>query len=238
MRFISAALVLLLLPVAADAGQRHRGRRESSPPPAPASAPQPYVASPLLPAGWSGLRDPEDEARRAARKRSPRFAHPYDGRSVPFGGYYAVPYGGAGYYPAEPESTTTIAPHAEPVGVVTTGTLRLEITPAVTMQYYVDGYLIGTSAELGHDLELNAGARRVEIRAEGYKPLTFDTRIRVGGEATYRGTLERLTDDQSNAPKPTGPKTMYVIPGCYMGNVPPDRDALPKGCDARRMTTR
>lgn len=238
MRFISAALLLLLLPVAADAGQRHCDRRESSPPPAPASSPRPYIASPLLPAGWSGLRDPEDEARRAWRKHSQRFAHPLYGQLVPLGGYYAVPYGGAGYYPAEPESATTIAPHAEPVGVVTTGTLRLEITPSVTMQYYVDGYPIGTSAELGHDLELNAGARRVEIRAEGYKPLTFDTRIRVGGEATYRGTLERLTDDQPNAPKPTGPKTMYVIPGCYMGNVPPDRDALPKGCDARRMTTR
>jgi hypothetical protein len=116
--------------------------------------------------------------------------------------------------------------------------LRLEITPGVPMRYYVDGYVVGSSAELGHDIELNAGARRVEIRAEGYKPLTFDTRIGVGVETTYRGTLERLAEGPSDPPKPTGPKTMYVIPGCYMGNVPPDRDALPKGCDARRMTTR
>jgi hypothetical protein len=32
------------------------------------------------------------------------------------------------------------------------------------------------------------------------------------------------------APAPT---TIYVVPGCYVGNVPPREVALPAGCDAR-----
>lgn len=235
MRFITAVLVVVLLPLTAEAGQRHRDRR-GAPPPPPAT-PQPYVAPPLLPAGWSRLRMPEERPREWWA-RSPRHARPYFGPSVPFGSYYAVPYGGAGYYAVETESRTTVAAEAGPAGVITTGWLRLEITPAVAMQYYADGYFVGSSSELGHDLELNAGARRIEIRAPGYKPLTFDMRIVAGRDVTYRGTLEPLVEDQSNSPKPTGPKTMYVIPGCYMGNVAPHPGALPKSCDVRRMTTR
>ncbi len=36
---------------------------------------------------------------------------------------------------------------------------------------------------------------------------------------------------------PTGSRTFYVIPGCYLGNVPPEKDRLPAGCDISRMTT-
>lgn len=238
MRFISAVLVLVLLPAAAEAGQQHRERRRPATPPASSTtAPRPHIASPLLPAGFSGLRAP-DERPRESFKRFPRFTHPHHGLSFPFGGYYAVPYGGFGSYPAGAHSSTTATSSAEPAGVAITGVLRLEITPAVPMRYYVDGYFVGSSAELGHDVVLNAGARRVEIRAQGYRPLTLDTRINEGGASTYRGTLERVSDDQSPPPRPTGPKTMFVIPGCYIGNVAPDRDALPKDCDVRRMTTR
>lgn len=38
-------------------------------------------------------------------------------------------------------------------------------------------------------------------------------------------------------PAPGVPKTFYVIPGCYAGDKPPDRDALPRGCDIRRLRT-
>ena len=30
---------------------------------------------------------------------------------------------------------------------------------------------------------------------------------------------------------------MYVIPGCYMGNVSPKNVALPAGCDISKLTT-
>jgi hypothetical protein len=36
---------------------------------------------------------------------------------------------------------------------------------------------------------------------------------------------------------PTGSRTLYVIPGCYLGNVLPDVSRLPAGCDISRMKT-
>ena len=36
---------------------------------------------------------------------------------------------------------------------------------------------------------------------------------------------------------PAGSRTLYVIPGCYLGNVLPDKDRLPAGCDISRMKT-
>jgi hypothetical protein len=36
---------------------------------------------------------------------------------------------------------------------------------------------------------------------------------------------------------PGTPKTFYVIPRCYAGDKPPERDALPPGCDVARLRT-
>jgi len=36
---------------------------------------------------------------------------------------------------------------------------------------------------------------------------------------------------------PTGSRTIYLIPGCYLGNVMPEADRLPKTCDIRRLKT-
>ena len=33
----------------------------------------------------------------------------------------------------------------------------------------------------------------------------------------------------------TGSRTLYVIPGCYLGNVPPETDRLPAVCDISRL---
>jgi hypothetical protein len=35
---------------------------------------------------------------------------------------------------------------------------------------------------------------------------------------------------------PTGDRTLYVIPGCYVGNVPPTNVRLRPGCDLSKMT--
>ena len=37
-------------------------------------------------------------------------------------------------------------------------------------------------------------------------------------------------------PQPTGSKTLYLIPGCYMGNVSPKDMKLPPGCDLSKLT--
>lgn len=36
---------------------------------------------------------------------------------------------------------------------------------------------------------------------------------------------------------PTGDRTLYVIPGCYVGNVPPKDVKLPAHCDLAKLTT-
>jgi hypothetical protein len=36
---------------------------------------------------------------------------------------------------------------------------------------------------------------------------------------------------------PTGDRTLYVIPGCYVGNVPPKDVKLPANCDLSKVTT-
>ena len=119
----------------------------------------------------------------------------------------------------------------------TTGVLRLDITPATGLKYYVDGMFIGSSSELGTEFEVTAGARRIEVRAEGYKPITFDARFVPGGMVIRRGALEPL-QDSATLPRASGNRTMFVIPGCFMGNARPDPGSLPKGCDIGRLITR
>lgn len=36
---------------------------------------------------------------------------------------------------------------------------------------------------------------------------------------------------------PSGDRTLYVIPGCYVGNVSPKNLPLPAGCDLAKLTT-
>ena len=168
------------------------------------------------------------------------------GAGQPFfgGSYYALPYSGyyadSEYYEDEDAGYATRPPSREAEAAAstrTTGVLRLDITPATGLQYYVDGMYIGSSSELGTEFAVNAGARRIEVRAPGYKSVVFDARFVPGGTVTRRGALEPL-EDVSTLPRAAGSRTMYVIPGCFMGNARPDPSALPKGCDIDRLITR
>lgn len=154
------------------------------------------------------------------------------------GSYYARPYFGYaspyGYYAME---ASPYEAGAEAASMRTTGILRLDITPATQLNYYIDGMYIGSSADLGTEFAVNAGARRIEVRAPDYKPVIFDARFEPGGTVTRRGALEPL-QDESTLPRATGSRTMYVIPGCFIGNARPDPGALPKGCDINRLVTR
>lgn len=51
-------------------------------------------------------------------------------------------------------------------------------------------------------------------------------------------------EDRAPAPReveppfvPSGDRTVYVIPGCYVGNVPPTNVKLPANCDVKKVTT-
>ena len=130
------------------------------------------------------------------------------------------------------------------------GTLRLEVEPADILQVFVDGEYIGTPADLGGALDLQPGSRRIEFRAPGYKTLTIDAQIVSQRTIVYRATLDRIAPTRvgpppaapvapapAPPPAPSGSRTIYLIPGCYMGNVPPQDLKLPAGCDLGRLTT-
>ena len=121
------------------------------------------------------------------------------------------------------------------------GYLYLQLQPP-TAQVHVDGVYMGTVEDFrrvipGHSLDV--GPHRIELRAPGYSPATFDVRVRPNETITYRTDLEAVNANQGVRPvaAPGRPKTFYVVPGCYAGDKPPSARRLPKGCDASKVRT-
>ena len=179
------------------------------------------------------------------------FNNPF-GRQRPGPAYIYVPQP----YPYMPTAQEIMQATTVP-GVITvvpeplSGRLLLEVEPADILQVFVDGEYLGTPADLGSALDLRPGSRRIEFRAPGYKTLTIDAQIVSQRTIVYRATLDRVAPTRvvpppaapiappAAVPPPvaSGNRTMYLIPGCYMGNVPPQDLKLPAGCDLSRMTT-
>jgi PEGA domain-containing protein len=135
-------------------------------------------------------------------------------------------------YPFSREAAVTPAP--APVEQPTpTGRLILDPQPEGA-QVFVDGYYAGIPDDFsvvhgGGVVE--GGQHRIEVSAPGYESLSIDVRIAANQSVTYRGALKRI-------PPPTAknaPVTFYLIPGCYMGNVPPKDARLPATCDLGRV---
>jgi hypothetical protein len=174
------------------------------------------------------------------------------GRNYYNGGVvYVVP-----TYPYYQETLTTVVTPPPPTTVITrevepppppvaVGFLNLEVEPRDLLQIYVDGVFVGTPADLGSELRLTPGVRKIELRARGYKTLTFNAEILEDRSISYRATLER--DDTTPAepsqpaarrpPATSGPTTMYMIQGCYLGNIAPKETELRAGCDIAKMIT-
>ena len=151
--------------------------------------------------------------------------------------------------PGSPAPGQPIAPTFEP----TVGSLRLRVEPTAGQQIFVDGSYVGTPDDLDGDLALDAGLHVVDVQAPGFESARIPVRIVAGRTITYRGTLQsaahwndtaRSADtEHSNgaswvvqpAPSVANPTTPapigYYIPGCYLGNVPPEDVKLPEGCD-------
>jgi len=136
-------------------------------------------------------------------------------------------YGGGYYSVGDPGAAMPSPPAAAAIGW-----LRLAVTP-LAGQVFVDGYYVATVADINAQgaLTLDAGPHRVEIRADGYQALTFDIRIAARDTVTYRGALDIVRPPAPAAPAATAPQKMYVIPRCYIGNVPPRAGRLPQGCN-------
>ncbi|PYR38051.1 MAG: hypothetical protein DMF90_04620 [Acidobacteria bacterium] len=126
------------------------------------------------------------------------------------------------------------------------GRLRLDVEPGGgDQQVYVDGYYVGTLADFNGELDLEVGPHTVEIRAPGYETLHVSVNIAPGRAIAYRGMLK--ASDEKPAPEAVvqnstpvahaTPMIGYVIPGCYLGNVPPQDARLPPSCDVSRVIT-
>ena len=125
--------------------------------------------------------------------------------------------------------------------------LILDIHPP-TAQVFADGYYIGIPEDFRFEdggAVLEPGPHRIDILARDYEPVTFDVNLTRGQSATYRHTLTPIVRAPQAAPAaaakappaPKQPVTFYLIPGCYMGNVPPKEANLPATCDITRAVS-
>jgi hypothetical protein len=248
MRVLVAAFVLLAAASAAAAQSRGHGLTDEMPTPSiglplpQIGLPLPSIGLPLEPMGLPPARraqpeqfqppgrferpDPFDRSDRSGRserlRRSPSI--------VVFG----WPYLPVGQFPAIP-SAPTPAERAS-------GRLRLLLTSGVNPQLFVDGYYTGLFSDRAGELTLDPGPHTIELREEGYNSARVQVNIQPNAVLTYDIGLPplvsaplpaaaQLREPASPAPAPS---TIYVVPGCYVGNVPPTRVALPAGCDAAK----
>lgn len=112
---------------------------------------------------------------------------------------YAVPRQPSGYPPSDyptsnyPERQSGPAVNAQRGGPSAPGGISFEITPD-NAEVFVDGTYMGTAGEFGareEPLGLSVGRHHVEIRAAGYRTMTFEADVRPGEVIPYQGTLQR-----------------------------------------------
>ena len=198
---------------------------QTPPPPKTVAPPMTFPFPPLMPPVAGGLLP------RAGEGTPFRTFTPIHRGFGPGGSPF---YGPLGY--AYPDTSTTPRPR-ERTAAEAMGLLRLAVTP-LSAQVFVDSLYVGTVADINAQnvLQLEAGTHRIEIRAPGYHTLTFDIRIVPYETVTYRGALEPERPTPPRAPAPAGSATrMYVIPNCYVGNIPPRQNRLPAGCDIKQV---
>jgi PEGA domain len=151
--------------------------------------------------------------------------------------FKSFPYGGGSYFGPVYDSSyqESVAP-GQLMPPPAIGLLRFDVTPE-SAQVFVDSFYVGTIADIEAQrvLALAAGPHRIELRAAGYQTVTFDVRINPNDTVVYRARLERERPAAPAAARPTGPTRMYVIPGCYAGNMAPRADRLPSGCDVKQV---
>jgi hypothetical protein len=147
------------------------------------------------------------------------YAYPY-GYPYPYSAYpyaYGYPAPSAGYpAPYPPDGQSSVYPSNQPpaqypnqapeysqpeasVGVqpngqsAATGGVSFDVTPD-TAEVVVDGSVVGTAGSFGprnQPLGLAPGRHRVEIRAPGYRTMTFDADVQAGQVIPYQGQLPR-----------------------------------------------
>ncbi len=116
-----------------------------------------------------------------------------------YGGYYPWGYGGlgiGGYYGGyyDPWWDPPYQGGGSVYGYGYDGSLKLKVRPREA-SVYIDGYFAGQVDEFDgifQRLRIESGPHRVEIRLDGYEPLSFDVRIQPERTTTYSGELKKL----------------------------------------------
>jgi hypothetical protein len=117
---------------------------------------------------------------------------PWGWGGLGFGGYYGGYYGGLydswGYDPYQGGGAGYSS------GYGGDGSLRIKVSPR-DAAVYIDGYFAGTVDDFDgafQRLHVDSGPHRIEIRLDGYEPLTFEVNIQPDRTVTYKGELEKL----------------------------------------------
>jgi hypothetical protein len=235
---------ILLLVLSAVAGAQHRaqhgaqhGAQHPSAPDAGTVPELPPIGLPLpsigLPHPPTGLPPLTASARPNGVRQTRRpAAGRYGSRRLP-SAVYIVPAFVGDYGPVAPDVSAAADP--APMG----GRLRVDVPPGVIGQVFLDGDYVGTTEDLSRAMDVTSGRHSIEIRADGYQPAQDDVAVAAGRLVTYRGLLTHVPEPPAaaSAPPPVEsarPKTFYVIPGCYVGDVFPEESTVPAGCDPHR----
>jgi hypothetical protein len=117
------------------------------------------------------------------------FWDPWWGYGYPYGGYgYGLGFGsGYGY------GYGSYGAYAGPAYQIYGG-IRLKVRPREA-EVFVDGYFAGVVDDFDgafQQLNLDVGPHRIEVRAAGYQPLSFEIRTQPDEKITYKGDLKRI----------------------------------------------
>jgi hypothetical protein len=252
MRVLFSALVLVAVAATAAAQSHGHGLTDDMPTPS-IGLPLPHIGLPLAPMGLPlptmGL-PPSRLEQSSRRLQSDRFqptqrfdrsaaSKPSSARrfdrpaAVVYFGWPYLPYLAADQFPQIPVAVPQVERAA--------GTLRLALSSGINPEIFIDGYYAGLFSEAGGELTLHAGAHTIELRETGYQSVRIPVNIQPNEVITYDVGLLPIVSaplvNSAQSAEPTqpapAPTTIYVVPGCYIGNVPPQEVALPAGCDAR-----
>ena len=199
----------------------------------------PGFLSPLNP-GFRSVPDREQWRPGHRGDYQPPYRRPYSGSNFVF-----VPYA----VPVVIEREIVDEAAGAPVIVEQPSLARLilDIHPP-TAQVFADGYYIGLPEDFRFEdggAVLEPGPHRIDILERDYEPVSFDVNLTRGQSATFRRMLtptlrapQPASDDAAKAPPVAKqPATFYLIPGCYIGNVPPNEANLPASCDIARAVS-
>ena len=267
MRVVTSLVLVVTLAVPTAAIAQSRGHRppptQSIPATPPATRPQMGVSLPQsgvplrqiglpqpalgLPSSSGGFRTLAPfhsggfPGAARARNYGAGFGRPFNGRR--FIGAPVIFYVPQYVAPFAPSDVAPLAPPLPPASEqleteMVTGSLVLMVEPA-TAQVFVDGYGFGTpdafDGQRG-ELALEPGPHKVELFAPGYESVTLEVRIIPNQTVKYLNAMKPLAPVSPPA-APGQPKTIYVIPGCYLGDVLPKEAHLPATCDVSRVVT-